>query len=90
MSDNKFHIPARVVVSNSEKWGLRAVLEVQVPGTDLWLPAKPVAFQPEGGSLLSYIEVAGQSLKRFAASIPAPPASDHRVDTATADEEGII
>ena len=86
MSDNKTVIvPARVVVTSTEQWGLKAVLEVQVPGTNLWLPAKAVAFEQKGGSLLSYIEVAGQSLKRFAASVGASPSSSPmRVDTPVA------
>jgi hypothetical protein len=86
MSDNKsIIVPARVVVTSTEQWGLKAVIEVQVPGTNLWLPAKAVAFEQKGGSLLSYIEVAGQSLKRFAASIGVSPSSSPvRVDTPVA------
>lgn len=86
MSDNKsIIVPARVVVTSTEQWGLKAVLEVQVPGTNLWLPAKAVAFEDKGGSLLSYIEVAGQSLKRFVASLGVSvAASPVRVDTPVA------
>jgi hypothetical protein len=95
MSDNKsIIVPARVVVTSTEQWGLKAVIEVQVPGTNLWLPAKAVAFEQKGGSLLSYIEVAGQSLKRFAASIGVSPSSSPmRVDTPVApaaDTEELI
>jgi hypothetical protein len=86
MSDNKsIIVPARVVVTSTEQWGLKAVLEVQVPGTNLWLPAKAVAFEDKGGSLLSYIEVAGQSLKRFVSSLGVSvAASPVRVDTPVA------
>jgi hypothetical protein len=87
MSDNKTVIvPARVVVTSTEQWGLKAVLEVQVPGTNLWLPAKAVAFEDKGGKILSYIEVAGQSLKRFAASIGFAGLAERmmRVDTPVA------
>ncbi len=74
-------IPARVVVSEHKTYGLQARIEVQVPGTALWLPVKATAFKNEGGDILAYLSVNGLSLKRFVATLDTEPASAARIDS---------
>ena len=88
MSDNKTVIAAARVVVTKTSFGLRPALEIQLPGTNLWLEARSTFFMNDMNLPVPYIEVAGKSLKRFASSLNVSPV---RVDTpapaSTATEE---
>ena len=75
-------IPARVVVSEHQTYGLQVRIEVQIPGTSLWRPVKAASFkEPKGGEIIPFLSIDGLSLKRFVASLEAEPVSAARVDS---------
>jgi hypothetical protein len=73
-------ISARIVIRQSARFGDRPVLQVSVPGTDLWVDVSANSFERDG-QRIAYLRLGAWSLRDFAAAAgPAVPAA--RIDTA--------
>jgi len=73
-------ISARIVLRKSARFGDRPVLQVAVPGTDLWVDVSANSFERDG-ERIAFLRLGAWSLRDFAAAAaPAGPAA--RIDTA--------
>jgi hypothetical protein len=76
------NLTARIAIRKSATYGDRPVLEVQLPGTSLWVSVTARSFAKDGDRI-NYIALGDWSLREFVASQAAPSAPAARMDTST-------